>query len=210
MEADDVDAQTNDPYFNGCKELMTMLERTGSSEDSSIIALRENDDDNVKEAFFFFAREFLPCIVKRLFFKQFKLVKLLSDFVTISDEAFTLLLLENNIARWNAMFAANTNKADDTMPTQKFQAMPNDQQQSGGAKDGYSLKAAKRYMEYFDYVEEARMNVARDSLEMELLRRMEDLDTGKNRGAKGRRKRDGELNYFKEDGKPMRIRYEAL
>ena len=66
-------------------------------------------------------------------------------------------------------------------------------------------------MEYFDYVKKARMKVDRDSLEMELLKRMEELDAdGKNRGAKGKRKCDGQLHYFKEDGEPMQIRYEAL
>lgn len=206
---------SNDAYFSGCKELMALLEHAGNNVDCDIIALRESDH-SIKEAFFFFAREFLPCIVKRLVFRQFKLVNLLSEFVTISDEAFTLLLLENNVARWNAMFTAGKNKADETMPSQKFQAVVNEQQvqsygqQQSGVKDGYSMKAASRYMEYFDYVEKARNYNNTDSLEMELLKRMEDLDNGKSRGAKGKRKRDGELNYFREDGTPMRIRYEAL
>jgi hypothetical protein len=199
----------NEAYFNGCRELMTLLEHAGNNVDCDIISLRENDDSS-KEAFFFFAREFLPCIVKRLVFRQFKLVNLLSEFVTISDEAFTLLLLENNVARWNAMFAAGKNKADNTMPSQKFQPV-SEQQQSGGVnKDGYSLKAAARYMEYYDYIEKARMNVGRDSLEIELLERMDELDGGKHRDTKGKRKRDGELNYYNDDGKPMRIRYEVL
>jgi hypothetical protein len=195
---------------------MAMLEHVGTNADCEIIALRESGDECVKEAFFFFAREFLPCIVKRLVFRQFKLVSLLSDFVTISDEAFTLLLLENNVARWNAMFAAGKNKADDTMPSQKFQTVneaehnPKSQQTSCGVKDGYGLKAASRYMEYFDYVEDARKDFQRDSLEMELLKRMEEVDSGKGRGRKMKRKRDGELSYFREDGTPMRIRYEAL
>ena len=198
---------------------MVLLEDAGNNADCEIVSLRENDDV-VKEAFFFFAREFLPCVVKRLVFREFKLVNLLSEFVTISDEAFTLLLLENNVARWNAMFAAGKNKSDDSMPLQKFQPV-NEQPISGvkktnngkkqkSVKDGYSLKAAERYMEYFDYVEKARMKIDRDSLEMELLKRMEELDTSKDRVTKGKRKRDGELNYFKKDGEPMRIRYEAL
>jgi hypothetical protein len=212
------EGEHDDAYFRGCKELMALLEHAGNNADCDIIALREGDD-SVKEAFYFFAREFLPCIVKRLVFKKFKLVNLLSEFVTISDEAFTLLLLENNVARWNAMFAAGKNKADETMPSQKFQAVneqeqetSNGQQQrtSGRVKDGYSLKAASRYVEYFDYVEEARKDVCRDSLEMELLKRMEDMDSGKGRGRKVKRKRDGELSYFREDGTPMQIRYEAL
>ena len=121
---------SNDAYFSGCKELMALLEHAGNDADCDIIALRESDD-NIKEAFFFFAREFIPHIVKQLVFRQFKLVNLLSEFVTISDEAFTLLLLENNVARWNAMFTAGKNKTDETIPSQKFQAV-NEQVQSNG------------------------------------------------------------------------------
>jgi hypothetical protein len=112
-------------------------------------------------------------------FRQFKLVNLLSEFVTISDEAFTLLLLENNVARWKAMFIAGKNKADDTMPPQKFWSVNEQVRNSNGeqlstscVKDGCSLKAASRYMEYFDYVEEARKDIHSDSLEMELLKWM--------------------------------------
>lgn len=201
----------NETYLNGCRKLMGLLEHAGNNEECDIIALREENDEDLKEAFFFFAREFLPCIVKRLVFRQFKLVNLLSEFVTISDEAFTLLLLENNVARWNVMFAAGKNKSDYSMPSQKFNSVCGQQQNNGGGvKDGYSFKAATRYMEYFDYVERARMYLGKDSLEMELLKRMESLDTGKSRSARGKRKRDGELNYFNEEGAPMRIRYEAL
>jgi hypothetical protein len=116
------------------------------------------------------------------------------------------------------MFIAGKNKADDTMPPQKFQSINETVRNSNGeklstssVKDGYSLKAASRYMEYFDYVEEARKDaVHRDSFEMELLKRMEELDGGKSRCGKGKRKRDGELSYIRDDGTPMQIRYEEL
>lgn len=188
----------NEEYLKGCNELLKTLEEAGNSADCEIVSLRENSK---KEAFFFFAREFLPSVVKRLVFRQNKLVDLLSDFVTVSDEAFTLLLLENNVARWNAMYAEGKNKSDDNMPPQKFQIIDRN-----GGKDGYSLKAARRYNEYYKYVDGARKTVNRETLESELMQRMEALDNGRNsRGKKNKRKRDGELNYVDEEGSPLRI-----
>jgi hypothetical protein len=172
----------NEIYLNGGRKLMGLLELAGSSDDCGIIALREENDEDLKEAFFFFAREFLPCDVKWLVYR-----------VTISDEAFTLLLLENNMTRWNAMFTAGKNKSDYSMPSQKFHSVCGQQQNSGGGvKDGYSFKAATHYMGYFDYVERERMYVGKDLLEVELLKRTENLDTGKSRSARGKRKHHGE------------------
>lgn len=90
--------------------------------------------------------------MKRLVFRHFRLVNLLLEFVTISDEAFTLLLLENNVSRWNAMFLeGKENKADYKTLPQKFHSLASEntgghgrsQQNDAniGTKDGYSLRA---------------------------------------------------------------------
>jgi hypothetical protein len=173
--------EKNEEYLKGCDELLKILADAGNSASCSIISLRETSK---KEAFFFFAREFLPSVVKKLVFRQNKLVDLLSDFVTVSDEAFTLLLLENNVARWNAMFLEGKNRSDDNMPPQKFQVFD-----KNGGKDGYGLRAARRYNEYYRSVDSARKGVDRETLETELMERMEALDNGKNsRGKKIRGK----------------------
>ena len=191
-------------YLEGSHQLMKLVSDAGTKKVSPIISLRE---DKNKMAFFFFAREFLPFVVKRLYFRQNKLENLLSDFVTVSDEAFTLFLLENNVARWEVMFENGTTKSDESMPTQKYQATGGADDNKNG-KDGYGVQAALRYNEYYKYVSEARSKTDTNSLETELLRNMEDLendDGGKKRKTRNKRKRDGELNYVDDAGKPIKV-----
>jgi len=194
-------------YLEGAKELMEIVSGAGSA-GSSLISLR--NDDGKKMAFFFFAREFLPCIVKRLHFRQNKLECQLSEFVTISDEAFTLLVLENNVARWNAMFSEGTNKASNKMPPQKYQIVKDDNA-SGGGKDGYSTQATRRYNEYFDMVEAMRRDSKTLALEYELMKRMKNLEKGnKFSSKKTKRQRDGELNHHDDTGAPLMVRFDSL
>ena len=180
-----------------------------------MISLR--DDPSKKEAFFFFAREFIPCVVKRLYFRQNKYVDLLSEFVTVSDEAFTLLLLENNIVRWDAMYSAGITKSTEHMPPQKFHSAEekagatktNTDKSSAVGKDGYSVEAAIRYNEYYDSVEVQRRQSNTESVEEELKERMKDLDGNKTKGDnKKKRKRNGELNYVDDKGSFVAVRYE--
>jgi hypothetical protein len=134
----------------------------------------------------------------------------LSDFVSVSDEAFTLLVLENNVARWNAMFSDGTNRASDNMPPQKYQSYLDDGN-NGGGKDGYSTQATRRYNEYFDKVQEQRNEPTTLPLEFELMKRMEALNDGKKYSSKkSKRKRDGELNHVDEDGSPLVVRFDRL
>jgi hypothetical protein len=192
----------NADYLEGCTQLMSILSNAADDKNSPIISLR-NDEERL--AFFFFAREFLPCVVKRLVFRQKKHANKLSEFVTVSDEAFTLLLLENNVARWNAMFLEGTKKSDDHMPTQKFQNAVSSEDKNG--KDGYGFRAVRRYNEYYDDIERARRDIDTESLEKELMERMESLETRKkNHNLKGKRRRDGELNLIDEHGTPVRAR----
>jgi hypothetical protein len=190
-------------YLEGCDNLMTILSEVAKDDKSPIINLRSDED--TKLAFFFFAREFLPCVVKRLVFRQNKFVKQLSEFVTVSDEAFTLFLLENNVARWNAMFMEGTKKSDDQMPPQKFQSSTTAPEDKRTGKDGYGLQAVLRYNEYYQDIERTRRNIDREYLEKELMERMEALDDGRNsRTRKPKRRRDGELNIVDEHGAPVR------
>jgi hypothetical protein len=188
---------------------MSILSDAGEPE-SPLISLRNNNDK--KMAFFFFAREFIPCIVKRLHFRQYKFECPLSEFVTVSDEAFALLVLENNVARWNAMFSEGTNKAYDNMPPQKYHLVRDDIAGChGGNKDGYSTQAIKRYNDYYDLVEGKRKEPNTTAQEYELMKRMEKLEVGKKYSSKkNKRKRDGELNHLDETGAPLVVRFDSL
>lgn len=148
--------------------------------------------------------------MKHLYFRQNRFECPLSEFVTVSDEAFTLLTLENNVARWNAMFTEGTNRANDNTPPQKFQSYLDDGKSIGG-KDGYSTQATCRYNDYFDQVEETRKEPTALPLEYELKKRMEAMSGGKKySNKKSKRKRDGELNHLDEDGAPLVVRFDCL
>lgn len=76
--------------------------------------------------------------MKRLVFRQKKLVNQLSEFVTVSDEAFILFLLENNVARWNTMYDDGSKKSDGQTPPQKFRSATSTADDKKSGKDGYS------------------------------------------------------------------------
>jgi hypothetical protein len=199
---DQLDDKTR-AYLEGAQDLINIVTDAGRANNSLIISLREEQH---KKAFFFFAREFLPCVVKRLFFRQNKLENLLSEFVTVSDEAFTLFLLENNVARWDAMFQSGTTKSNDSMPQQKYQAVNSGDEKNG--KDGYGLQAILRFNEYYRSVTKGRSGMDTTVLERELLKNMEKLENGDgkiNKKKRNKRKRDAELNIVDEDGKPLEV-----
>ena len=61
-------------HLDGCKELVDLLVAC-QEKNTDIIKIR---DDSNKSAFFYFARELLPCVTKKLIFRQNKFVKRLS------------------------------------------------------------------------------------------------------------------------------------
>ena len=144
----------------------------------------------------------------------------MSEFVTISDEAFALFTLENNAARWNAMFNKNMTKSDDTTPLLKFHNNAKDHEKedsftsnstkrnkSTGGKDGYGLRAAERYNEYYRYVRDSRHDETQTILlEQALIKVMDRLDGNNKKGLSGnKRLRNGELNYVDEQGKSLTV-----
>jgi len=215
------DAGKNE-QLHGCKELVNLVVAC-QDKNTDIIKIR---DDSNKFAFFFFARELLPCVTKKLIFRQNKFLKRLSEFVTISDEAFALFTLENNAARWNDMFNKNSSKCDKSTPLQKFHNNNNCNDQQGqdnddggiddgnkqnhlltGGKDGYGFLAAERYNTYYKYIRDCRQDESRTFLlEQSLINVMDKLDgKDKKRLSGNKRLRNGELNYVDEEGKSLTV-----
>jgi hypothetical protein len=183
---------------------------------SDIIKIR---DDSNKDAFFYFARELLPCVTKKLTFRQNKYLKRLSEFVTVSDEAFALFTLENNAARWNAMFAKKVSKSDESTPPQKFHnnagkkerdtiTVDKNKWSGGGGKDGYGFRAAERYNQYYRYIRDSRQDETKTFLlEQSLIKFLDELDgSDKNKRLGGnKRLRNGELNYVDDQGQALTV-----
>lgn len=171
----EIDASRHD----GCQELMDILANRQEGNPPDIIRLRGVNGN--KLAFFYFAREFLPCITKEDVFIQNKFEFPLSDFVTVADEAFALLILESNVAKWNSMYNDIVSSADQKVPSTTTQT---DQDQSTNCCYGedliscmqiqyYGYKALPRYNEYYDSIERARRDITRTFvMEQELLDKM--------------------------------------
>jgi hypothetical protein len=198
---------------NGCKELVQLLVDC-EGENTDIINIR---DDSNKASFFFFARELLPCVTKKLTFRQNKYLKRLSEFVTVSDEAFALFTLENNAACWNAMFEKNITKSDNSTPIQKFHNNAGRKEcdnnggrvkRSAGGKDGYGIRAAERYNEYYRYVRDCRQDETKTFLlEQSFIKFLDGLDgSDKYKRLSGnKRLRNGELNFVDDKGEALTI-----
>ena len=59
---------------------------------------------------------FMPCIIARKQWNQAAAVRSLSEFVTPSDEAFMLVNLENQMARWTEMFDKGNTRTSAVCP----------------------------------------------------------------------------------------------
>jgi hypothetical protein len=201
--------------LGGCNDLVQLLV-VCEADNSDLIKIRE---DSNKSAFFFFAREIVPCVTKKLIFRQNKFIRALSEFVTVSGEAFALFTLENNAAPWNAMFDKNTSKSDEATPLQKFNNAKEQEKEgssrngkgnksAGGGKDGYGWRAAERYNEYYSrYVRDSRQDETQTFLlEQALIKVMDRLDgNNKKRLSGNKRLRNGELNYVDDQGKSLTV-----
>lgn len=71
-----------------------------------LVAGRESTDAAVNKYYF----EIIGCQIKRSDFRKFRACKLASDLFTAADEAFALLLLENNYDKWMMEFGPGAPK----------------------------------------------------------------------------------------------------
>ena len=68
-------------------------------EDTKLLLIRNEENE---EAFKAFVTLILPPVVRKIRFRNLKCHKPLSSFVSVPDEAFALLILENNFLKWEA------------------------------------------------------------------------------------------------------------
>ena len=63
---------------------------------TDLLAMRKDTTGKYRD----FIEYFVSCVVKKLYYKEQRCLTLISDFVSVSDEAFTILILENNFDCW--------------------------------------------------------------------------------------------------------------
>ncbi len=108
--------------------------------------VRENPD----VAFIFF-EFFLPPVVGRKKFKMNADLKEISNFVTVSDEAFAVLLLENSWEKWADELVKRTNDPEKVKPP-LFTKTPD----SGKKFSGWSAQGIKYFNDLYDIIENDR------------------------------------------------------
>lgn len=204
----------------GCRELMDVLADRQREDASGLIRLR--GENGRKLAFFYFARKFLPCVTKKFVFLQNKLDSHLSEFVTVADEAFALLILDGNVAQWNSMYNDMTSSATTTTAAASTQSsfpsttQTDHQHQSadGGKKHSgqriltvYGYRAVNRYNEYYDSIERARRNMTVTfHMEQELMDKMQALENDKMSRKRARSRKKNEKD--KPTRHPFRAKYD--
>jgi len=98
--------------------------------------------------------EYVRQIVGRIKWRKYSKTCLISTFVTVSDEALTLLALDNSEFVWEAQALKHTN-----IPSPKYTCA----RASRRVSDGWSFEGRNKFNYYFDLVRENRttMNRAR-------------------------------------------------
>ena len=104
--------------------------------------------------------EFVKEIVGRVKWKKHYKHCLINTFVTVSDEALTLLALDNSECVWKAQALDN-----DITPSPKFTC----NRAHRRAQDGWSYEGRKKFNEYFDLIIQNRTMKERQNFEHQFL-----------------------------------------
>lgn len=126
-----------------------------------------------------FCDHFIRAVVGHRKFDQDKRNCLLSTFVTVSDEAYALLVCENNLEKWIDMYKRRDKKSSSVAPKYTNGGKSNNLNASSRRNKGWSVSGTKRYVELYRFVtaqrkqkdrqlaEQAYMNAKIDEYETE-------------------------------------------
>jgi hypothetical protein len=116
-----------------------------------------------------FSDHFLRACVGHRRFDTDKRQSLLSKWVTISDEAFALLVIENNIDRWIDMYMRADRKNSAVLP--KYTNGGKSQVRNGSSQrcKGWSIEGTKRYGDLYHYVKTKRSGISWQEFEKQYL-----------------------------------------
>ena len=184
------------------KELFTIEE---------LCKLRRAETEREKEAFFWFFGEFLSCVVGKRQWSAHKKYQLISQatmtgssdkLVTISDEAFALLMYENYFDKWTTQ--ANATAAGSVQRERKAIRGKYTVQNSGTCKyGGWSIDGMNRFNDLYALVKEDRKSPQAPAMEKEFLDYC--VREGNNTKAGGRR--NGEPTAIEGSSSMLRARF---
>ena len=125
------------------------------------LLLNIRDQEN-SEAFKAFVCLILPAVVRKLHFRNSRCYKPISDFVTVPDEAFGLLILENNFEKWEKY--VNEGRKSTLAKRTSTKYAPSDKSTNWAGNS----KALERYNCYYRKISERRTVVEQQDLENEI------------------------------------------
>ena len=101
----------------------------------------------------------MSSITDKIYFKNNRCEKLLSEFTTISDEALAILIYENNATTWKDMVDKNITKKSEVTKKYTNSGSSNCITASTRQYQGWSSNGMKRFNELFDLVKADRRSV---------------------------------------------------
>jgi hypothetical protein len=150
-----------------------------------ICKLRQANTDEEMKAFQWFFGEFMECVSGKRVWSRYKYHDLISEalnrdtgvqIVTVSDEAFALLLLDNYIEKWKTKFVAKLQgKGLEKRIDGKYTAATRVNFVFGG----WSRAGQKKFNYYVNKVKEDRASSKAGDMERKFLLHMQQTPTGK-------------------------------
>ena len=118
-----------------------------------------------------FCDHFLRAVVGHRRFDCDKKESILSNWITVSDEAFAMLVGKNNIDRWIDMYRRDDKKKSDVTP--RYTNGGKSQVQNGSSQrcKGWTVEGTKRYGQLYCLVEKERATIARQEFEEHYLKK---------------------------------------
>ena len=103
-----------------------------------------------------FIEYFISPVIGKIFYKENRCERLVSDFVSVSDEAFALLIFENNHATWCDMIRQNITKSSSVICKYTNGGCSNAPNGSSRQYQGWNPEGIKRFNDLFDLVKDDR------------------------------------------------------
>jgi len=127
-----------------------------------ILCLRHNTTG----VYFEFLEYFVSSVTGKNHFKYHRCDKLLSEYVTVCDEALAILIFENNIDTWKDLYLKNITKNSTVRKKYTNGGSSKGDTASSRKYQGWSSEGIDRFNELFDLVKADRSSAHADSFEV--------------------------------------------
>ena len=106
--------------------------------------------------YFKFIEYFIAPVVGKIFYKENRCDRLISDYISVSDEAFAILIFENNYETWCDMVKRNNTKLSPVIRKYTNGGSSSGKNGSSRRYQGWNSEGIKRFNDRFDLVKADR------------------------------------------------------